>query len=59
MLLATLHSHNVLLPSRMTPQLFQYNMKNSCLSDPQHIVLPEVSLGGREGPSGSGTHFPA
>ena len=45
-LVATLQNHSALLPSRVTPKLFQYNMKNACLNNPQHVVLPEVG-GGR------------
>jgi hypothetical protein len=29
-------------PRRVTPQLFQYNIKAACLNNPQRIVLPEV-----------------
>eukprot|EP00955_Chlamydomonas_euryale_P057299 356713-Chlamydomonas_euryale.AAC.1 len=29
-------------PMRVTPQLFLYNIKATCLRSPQHIVLPEV-----------------
>lgn len=44
MLMGALHSYNLTQTSRVTPKLFQYNMNNSCLSNPQHIVLPEVRI---------------
>ena len=41
-LMTTMQNHNALQTSRVTPKLFQYNMRNACLSNPQHVVLPEV-----------------
>lgn len=40
-LFANLQSQKTIGPPRVTPQLFQYNIKAACLSNPQRIVLPE------------------